>query len=258
MIRVSSPVVFVHGSNTDARIWDAHRDIIEPRYRLIAPTQRYFGALPWPDDGRDFSIPTHAVDLAAFIQTSNVAPATIVGWSYGGAVSLAMALQHPELVERLFLYEPALATFVGDASDAKNASADRVEMTRAAKAEADAANFDRAVRLFMDGVNDEAGTFGRLPPAVQQIMLENSRMLSLLFAARPPQITCADLSSVKIPVTVAIGEDSRAFYRIAAQWAARCIPNAQLKTIPNARHLLPVQNAREFSQVVVDFLDARP
>ena len=250
------PVVFVHGSNTDARIWDEHRDIIGSRYRLIAPTQRYFGTLPWPDDGRDFSIQTHAADLAAFVGSMNVAPVAIVGWSYGGAVSLAMALQHPELASRLFLYEPALATFVGDASDAKGASADRSEMTRAARQEADAGNFHDAVRLFMDGVNDQAETFGQLPPAVRQNMLENSRMLSLLFAARPPQITCADLSGLTLPVTVALGAESREFYRICAQWAARCIPGAQLMTIPRARHLFPVQDARAFSQVVLDFLVA--
>jgi len=192
-----SPVLFVHGSNVDCRIWDEHAEIIGSRYRLVAPTQRYFGLLLWPDDGRDFSIQTHAADLAAFIGESNLAPATIV----------------------------------------------------------DRGNFENAVQLFMDGVNENVGTFRSLPPKVRQIMLENARMLPLLFAAPPPQITCADLSGLSVPVTVAFGEDSRAFYRIAAQWAARCIPGARLITIPKARHLWPIENPGEFSQVVLDFLE---
>ena len=57
------PVVFVHGSLSDSRNWDQHRGMITAQSRMIAPTQRYFGVSPWPDDGRNFSIQTHADDL---------------------------------------------------------------------------------------------------------------------------------------------------------------------------------------------------
>jgi len=254
-MKARPPVLFVHGSNVDSRIWDEHRDIIGSRYELIAPTQRYFGTLPWPDDGRHFSIDTHAADLAAFIDSLGVAPIAIVGWSYGAAVCLAMTLRNPAAVSRLFLYEPALATFVSEPSAAKNAVDDRIAMSRPAKEEADRGNFESAVQLFMDGVNDEAGTFRSLTPRVQKIMFENARMLSLLFAARPPQITCAGLGRLSMPVTVAMGEDSRAFYKICAQAAAQCIPHARLVTIPKVRHLLPVQDPAGFSRAVLDFLE---
>jgi pimeloyl-ACP methyl ester carboxylesterase len=248
-------VLLVHGSNVDCRIWDDHAAIIGSRHRVVAPTQRYFGLLPWPDDGRDFSIQTHAADLAAFIGALNLAPVTIVGWSYGAAVCLAMSCVHPELVKRLFLYEPAVATFVSDPDDAKAAVDDRLAMTRAAKLKAGSGNFGDAVQLFMDGVNDNAGTFRNLLPEVRQIMLENARMLSLLFGAPSPHLTCADLGGLSVPVTVALGEESRAFYRISAQWAARCVPGARLMMIPNARHLWPIENPAEFSQVVLNFLE---
>jgi pimeloyl-ACP methyl ester carboxylesterase len=109
------PVLFVHGSNVDSRIWDDHRRTISARYRLIAPS------LPWSDA---FSADTHAEDLAEFISALQIAPATIVGWSYGGAGCLALACRHPELVGRLFLYEPAVPS--GD----KTAIDDRAVMTR--------------------------------------------------------------------------------------------------------------------------------
>jgi pimeloyl-ACP methyl ester carboxylesterase len=245
-------VVFVHGSNTDARIWDEHRGIVGARYQIIAPTQRYFGHDAWPDDGRNFSIDTHAADLATFITSQKVAPVAAVGWSYGAAVALVMSLRHPELVSKLFLYEPALATFV---TDPKEAIDDRVQMSKAAKEEADRGNFETAVQLFMNGVNDDAGAFHALTPRVRRIMLENARMLSLLFAARPPQITCDDLARLSMPVTVAMGEENRAFYKICGEAAARCIPNARLITIAKARHLWPVQDPEGFSQAVLAFLD---
>ena len=43
--------------------------------------------------------------LAAIIKSLGVAPANIVGHSYGGTVALFLALQHPELVRTVVLGE---------------------------------------------------------------------------------------------------------------------------------------------------------
>jgi pimeloyl-ACP methyl ester carboxylesterase len=43
--------VLVHGGISDYRIWDAHRPSIAQRYRVIAPTQRYFGLRLGPTTG---------------------------------------------------------------------------------------------------------------------------------------------------------------------------------------------------------------
>jgi pimeloyl-ACP methyl ester carboxylesterase len=60
---------------------------------------------------------THANDLATFIQQLNAGPVGVVGWSYGGAVVLALAAQRPDLVRSLFLIEPALDSIVSDPAD---------------------------------------------------------------------------------------------------------------------------------------------
>ena len=128
-----SPVVLVHGSNADHRIWAPHARRIGPDVHFLAPTQRYFGTLPWPDDGKHFSIPTHAEDLADFVRAHRLEPVSLVGWSYGAAVSLMMAVQHVELVQRLILYEPAIVSFVHTPADAEAATADRLAMTGPAR-----------------------------------------------------------------------------------------------------------------------------
>ena len=130
------PVVFVHGSNSDCRMWNDHRGMITPQFRMIALTQRYFGLSPWSDDGRNFSIQTHADDLAAFIKALRPGPVAIVGHSYGGAVGLAMAISHPELVERLFLYESSQSTFVDESDAFSRATNERLGVILAGKAAA--------------------------------------------------------------------------------------------------------------------------
>jgi pimeloyl-ACP methyl ester carboxylesterase len=247
-----SVVVLVHGSNTDHRIWAPHAKIIARRHRVIAPTQRYFGTSPWPDDGPPFSISTHAADLADFIGGLRLEQAALVGWSYGAAVCLMMAVHQPELVQRLILYEPAITSFVSP-EEAEAAAADRLQMTARARDRVAHGESATAVRLFMDGVNDRPGSFDGLPDVVQAIMLDNSRTLPLLFGAPPPSLSCEDLKRLEgTTVVVARGSATRPFYRIAAEWTARCLPASTLVVVSKARHLLPVEDQPHFTRLVLN------
>ena len=252
----SGPVVMlVHGSNTDQRIWAPHAAIVGQRHRVIAPTQRYFGSAPWPDDGRDFSISTHAADLADFIRRHRLEPVALVGWSYGAAVCLQMAVDQPELATRLILYEPAIASFVQAPEEADAAAADRLEMTAQARDRTSQGDASTAVRLFMDGVNGRRGSFDGLPVTVQDVMLENSGTLRLLFGAPPPSLSCEDLARLEgTTVVVARGSATRTFYRIAAEWTAACVPASTLVVVPNARHLFPVEDHAGFTALILDLL----
>jgi pimeloyl-ACP methyl ester carboxylesterase len=250
------PVLFVHGSNSDYRIWDAHREAVASKYRFIALTQRYFGKEPWPDQGEKFSIQTLADDLSAFIADLDLAPVTIVGWSLGGGVCLTMAAQHPERVKRMFLYEPALASFLERPEDVETAAGDRTSMAGVARPLAEKGDLTGAVRAFMEGVNGEAGAFDRLGPEVQELMIDNARMLPLLFAGPPaPNVSAGELRSLVVPVTVALGSKSRSFYRIAATKAQRLLSRAEFQIIEGANHLWPVEDPDAFTARVMNFLD---
>ena len=102
------PMVFVHGAPGDLRAWEPIREGIAGKYRFIAYNQRYFGTEPWPDDGKNFSIPTLADDLATFITSFNAGPVHLVGWSFGGLVAMQAAVKNPSLVRSLVLYEPSV------------------------------------------------------------------------------------------------------------------------------------------------------
>ena len=114
------PVVFLHGAVSDLRVWEAIRDAVAKRYRFVAPTLRYFGTAEWLDKGGRFSVAAHADDIAAFIEAMHLGPVHLVGWSYGGNVATAVALEHPDVVRSLILFEPAISSMVkeGEAGDA--------------------------------------------------------------------------------------------------------------------------------------------
>jgi pimeloyl-ACP methyl ester carboxylesterase len=223
---------------------------------VIAVSQRYFGRDPWPDAGEKFCISVLADDLVSFVRALRLDPVTIVGWSFGGAVSLTMALRNRKLVRRMLLYEPALTTFVTDAGGARAAAEDRLAMMSAAKPLATSGDLASAVRLFMDGVNAEDGAFDRLTPQVRAMMTENARMLPLLFAGPPPPVVTADdLRAFHCPVTIALGNASRIHYQIAARAAHSLLPSSRLELVQDAKHLWPIQDPSGFSQLVLHALE---
>lgn len=251
------PVVFVHGAFSDHRNWEAQRSAISKRYRYIALDQRYFGTAPWLDNAAKYSVATHASDLATFIQHLNVGPVHVVGWSYGGAVALVLASQRPDLIQSLFLNEPALGSIVSDPAEQKTLAEER-RGTAPAVAASRSNDQPHAVQLFADWVNDQPGSFQALPMPMRNVHLENARTLPAHFAAPlPPAIACAQLGQLKVPVTIATGQQTRPFFAILANAAHRCISGSQLIVIPNSRHMAPAQNPPAFNAALLAHLDRR-
>lgn len=251
-----APVVFVHGATLDYRAWEGQREAVAQRYRYIALTQRYFGTNAWPDGGEKYSLATHADDLAAFIRALNPGPVHVVGWSYGGAISLALIVQHPELVKSLFLFEPGLTTFITDPTDAKVVGDDRQELVAPAAVASKAGDTAAAVRLFTDGVLSQPGAFDKLPPTVRSMLLDNARTVPLhLGAPAFPQISCDQLGQIRVPVAIAKGELTRSCFRIPADTANRCIPGSRRIVIPKGRHNAPTEAPSAFNEALLGFLN---
>jgi len=249
-----APVVFVHGYISDYRVWEGQRKAVAMCYRYIAPSQRYFGPDPWKDSGEKFSFATHVDDLAVFIRGLNAGPVHVVGWSYGAALGLALAVQHPEWVKSLFAYEPGNSTFVTDPQDARVIAEDREEMIAPAVTASKAGDLPGAVRFVFDGANGQAGLFDVLAPSVRATFLDNARTIPLLFGSPPPlPLSCAQLGQIKLPVAIARGELTRPFYRIVADTASRCIPGARHVVLHNGMHAAPVLTPETFNEALLDF-----
>ncbi len=249
------PVVFVHGAFADHRIWGAQREAIAKRYRYIALDQRYFGKNPWPDNGANYSLATHTADLASFIRELKAGPVHLVGWFYGGSIVLALAVEHPDLVRSVFVNEPALVSIVTNPAEQKILEEERKQLAAAAAA-AKAGDHAQATRLFSEWVIAQPGGFDRIPSTMRTVHLDNARTIPLHFGAPPPAapITCAQLTSIKAPVGVTKGDQTRPFFRILADNTGRCIPGSEVLTISNARHLAPYENPAAFNDALLAFL----
>ena len=107
------PVLFVHGAFSDLRLWEPMREPVAEDHRFIAYTQRQFGTETWPEEP-GFARDVHEEDLVALLEAWDDAM-HLVGWSYSGPVVLQAALDRPELVRSVVIFEPSIREFlVGD------------------------------------------------------------------------------------------------------------------------------------------------
>jgi pimeloyl-ACP methyl ester carboxylesterase len=114
--------VFVHGSLGDYRSWRGQENAFAQAYRVLVYSRRYHRPNPQvADTNQVYSPKVHAEDLAALLLTLDLAPAHIVGSSYGAYTAMALARDHPNLVRSLVLAEPPIISLltVSEAGDAE-------------------------------------------------------------------------------------------------------------------------------------------
>ena len=254
------PIVFVHGAPHDLRAWEPVREAIAKRYRFIAYTQRYFGTEPWPDEGKNFSIATHADDLAKFITSLDTGPVHLVGWSYGGLVAVTAAVSDPSLVRSLVLYEASvLSVLPAESPEGKLAREDRAKTLGPYVAAAKTGDFIKAAKLLQEAVFQlRSGAFDSLPEDLQTVLLENARVVPLLVAVPPPPaITCDMLKDFTRPTLVMRGEKTQPFYALISEAITKCVPRAQQVILRHVNHDGPVRDPSAFSAAVIEFLSKR-
>jgi len=244
------PILFLHGALGDLRTWQGHSAALSDRYRCIAYTQRYFGRISWRDDGAPFGVATHAEDLIAFAEALGLAPVYLVAWSYSGHIAFQAALRRPDLFRRVMVYEPGVPSFVTDPEALAAFGRDAQILYGSIAGAVNNGDLEEAARLMIDGSGGD-GYLGRQSPEYRSIIRDNLQSLPRLMAQTPPpKITCEDLATLKMPVSIVHGSLTRPAFAIPSRAAARCIRHARHVEVPGAGHLWPQENPRDFSAVV--------
>jgi 2-hydroxymuconate-semialdehyde hydrolase len=99
------PVLFIHGSGPGVSAfanWRLALPELATTHRVIAPDMVGFGFTDRPE-GVTYDVDTWVAQAIGLLDALGVAKAHIVGNSFGGAIALALAIRHPERVERLVL-----------------------------------------------------------------------------------------------------------------------------------------------------------
>src|SRR3954454_5260355 len=96
-------VVFSHGYLMDHSMFDAQRDALRDRFRVIAWDERGHGQTETSDDA--FTYWDSARDLLGLLDALEIEQAVLAGMSQGGFLSMRAALTAPERVKALVLLD---------------------------------------------------------------------------------------------------------------------------------------------------------
>lgn len=238
------PLVLLHGSVSDLRIWQRHVPRLSKSFDVIVPSHRYHGATAWPDDGQDYGSTRHADDLIRLLNEWQLKDVICAGWSYGCNVGFHAGLLAPELFKSMYFYEPASASLVEDDTHRAMAIADRLDMFKRTADELLAgADLNKAVKFFIDDAVGRAGGFKSMDTLSRKVCKENAATLNLLLRMTPPELS---LKAYSVPTVIACGTETRDFYQITATYLEQQCDCIKTKWVKGARHLWPVTNSSGF------------
>ncbi|GAA0480833.1 alpha/beta fold hydrolase [Parasphingorhabdus litoris] len=101
-----APVVLLHGFGGDKDNWSLYAPHITKHHRLIAPDLPGFGENDRSLD-RDYDILSQVHRLNAFLDAMNITKCHIGGNSMGGFIALQFAMEYPDKVSSLTLFNNA-------------------------------------------------------------------------------------------------------------------------------------------------------
>jgi pimeloyl-ACP methyl ester carboxylesterase len=246
-----TPVVFVHGSLGDFGDWDAQVATIAQRHRVLVYSRRYHPPNPPENDDQIYSPMLHAEDLAALLLQLDLAPAHIVGSSYGAYTALVLALEHPELVRSVVLGEPPIMPLLNrtpeDDALRRAYFANVLDPARAAFSRRDSVG---ALRRFLNGE-------GLAAPAGAKLLTYAFELRHEMLANREQYMAplkCRDLGALHTGALLVSGDRSPPVFHAITAELARCLQNDSTVTIPGAGHAMHASNPAYYNQVVLRYL----
>ncbi|MFW7526151.1 alpha/beta fold hydrolase [Vibrio ostreicida] len=247
-------LVLVHGALTDGTMWDDHIEDLASDFDVIAVTLRHFGQT----ETGSFGLNTHAEELTELLgELTQQKSVHIVAWSYGADVVLNALAQQDLPISSVFLYEPgypgclqepALSAWQQDANAMFEPVFEHFSNQQ----------LDLAVESLIDGSGNQKGYFHSQSNAVKERQLAQSHTLAhQLHQQEKPAIDTVGLSSIKVPVILGYGQDTRDVFKLVTTRAAQLIPHAQLTDISGENHMLPQAKPHTFSTHIKALLLSR-
>ncbi|MDE1176087.1 MAG: alpha/beta hydrolase [Edaphobacter sp.] len=102
-----TPLLLIHGLGARSEDWGRMIPALAASgFHVYAPDLPGYGRSSRPQNA-DYSIAMEEGAVDAFMQAVHLSRADVGGWSMGGWVAMKLALDHPERVDRLVIYDSA-------------------------------------------------------------------------------------------------------------------------------------------------------
>jgi pimeloyl-ACP methyl ester carboxylesterase len=235
------PVVLVHGLGGHSEDWRMLRHYVVAAqrhvYMLDLPG---YGRSDWPQNF-SYSIPDEANTVVAFMDALGLKQVDLGGWSMGGWIAQRIAIDHPDRVKRLMLFDSAGLNI-------------RPEWNTVLFTPTSVKELDDLDKLLMPN-----------PPAVPGFIAHDilryshehawvmRRALNSMLAGH--DTTDDQLPKLKMPVLLVWGGEDHIMPVAHGEQMHRLIPQSQFEVIAGCGHLAPVQCYDQVGPKVQAFLE---
>lgn len=243
-------VLFIHGYPLDRTMWRHPMEHLEG-WRRIAPDLRGMGRSDAPDLG--YSMTTYADDLAALLESLGVAQVVLCGFSMGGYVALEFLRRFRERVRALILMDTRAES---DSPDGRRARDVAIQGAR-----------ENGSRFVADSMlpklfaKESAEAVGEPWRHAERMILATPvpGMVGALSAMRDRADSTALLESVvDLPALIVVGEHDRITPPASAHRMASALAASRLEVVPDAGHLVPLEQPAQTTALLADFLAGLP
>jgi len=244
------PVLWIHGFPLNNTMWDFQIAGLAHMARSITPDLRGHGATE-PTATTPYTMGLLADDCLRLLDHLDCSgPVVVAGLSMGGYVALELCRRAPERVMGLIL----AATKATPDSEAGKAARD--ESARVAATEGVAAIVEGLLpKMFAPRTYEQDP---ELVSFLRDMMLGTTPegMVGALAAMRDRPDSTLDLPSFTMPALVIHGEDDQLIPPAEAEATVAALPSAELVLVPDAGHMLNLEQPERFDEAVRAFLDA--
>ena len=254
----SPVIIFIHGGLDDYRCWQYQVDSFSKKYHSISYSRRFAYPNKWIGNvAQDNTIEDNAKDLVELIKKLDLAPAHLVGASYGAFIALYCVSKNPELAKTMILNEPPIMQFLARSSIKEDAELLQRFRTRVLSPTQNASrvrDFRKAAQVAIDGIMEIKNYFGHLPEEGKQFLIDNAKSLeSELESTISTSYTMEDVKQVTtIPTLLVKGELSPKYFLRIVDILSDNMPNSEQIVIPNVSHD-DFKSGTFFTSKVMDF-----
>jgi pimeloyl-ACP methyl ester carboxylesterase len=218
--------------------------------RVIRPIRPGYGRSPAPS--QPASIAAHARRCGELLRRLGVTRAHWVGHSSSCCIGLQLALDDPDLVASLILFEPAKPS----GKQREVAASTYVGPALAAAAQGD---ISRAFDLFVRGVGGNGYREALRARLGDDGLVAAERESAYFFADELPALAAwtfgpAEAARVATPALLLCGARSRPWFRENVAILAELLPDARTETLPELDHLAPLTHPAELASTISGFL----
>jgi len=248
------PLVLVHGSWGDHHGWDSIVPLLARSFRVLTYDRRGHSQSERP--AGQGSIREDVADLAALIEHLELAPAHILGNSFGGMIVFGLANERPELFRSMLIHEPPFFGLVEEPA-AANPLTDALELIAAASEKLEAGQMEAGTRLFMETIIGPAA-WEQTPEEVRQAIVLNAPTFLDERRDREWQewsaVDLKRLAAFSAPMMLTQGEESPPSTLFVANKLERALPQAQTQTLKGAGHVPQITHPEAYVEVVEAFI----